>query len=311
MKNPQIGRLEAEDLKRQVQKVLRGLGNPEPPLDLRMVRDLLKLDLQYYSSQDDSALREVVSRIKIAGKQLFMRPTLLVDAVKKASFSALLLPDRRRILLDSEVPELKHRWNEAHEIIHDLAPWHGRFLFGDDAETLNATCHEKIESEANYGAGQLLFLEERFRTEASDSLATLDTVRTLHGTFGNTITSTLWRFVEESHPGLPMVAIVSQHPFHPTRDFDPAKPCRYCVESPAFRARFGQMSETALFAVLRRYCSFKRRGPLGAGEMILTDRNGDRHVFFFESFSNTYDVLTLGVYVRPATQIVAVPAYAS
>ncbi len=50
MKNAVIGRLEAEDLREQVRKVLRGLGNPDPPLRLEEVRELLRLDRQYYSS---------------------------------------------------------------------------------------------------------------------------------------------------------------------------------------------------------------------------------------------------------------------
>ena len=45
MKNPVIEQLAAEDLRSQVDKVLRGLGNPEPPPDLRDVRDLLRRDI--------------------------------------------------------------------------------------------------------------------------------------------------------------------------------------------------------------------------------------------------------------------------
>ena len=306
MKNNPIGRFEHEDLRNQVHKVLRGLDNPEPPLDLRMVRELLKLDLQFYTSDDDGVLREMISHLRIAGKQLILRPTLLLDAVRKASISALWVPDQRRILLDSDTPQLKHRWNEAHETIHGLAPWHSRYLFGDDAETLRLTCHEKLEREANYGAGQLLFLQDRFRNEANDFAFTLDSVCTLHTTFGNTMTSTLWRFVEEAHRGIPLVGIVSQHPLRLRSDFDPSMPCRYCIESPSFRERFGNTSETELFAIVERYCSGARGGPLGSTETPLVDCNGDSYVFKFESFSNTYEVLTLGVYLRPACQVVGV-----
>lgn len=162
MKNKEIERFTAEDLDSQVAKVLRGLGNPEPPLDLRDVRELQKLDRAYYSSQDDSPLRERYSQLKIAGKQIIRRPTLLLDVIRKAKISALWIPDRRRILIDEETPKLKHRWFEAHEIGHSLAPWHERYLFGDDSETVLPTCIETLESEANYIAGQLLFLQDRF-----------------------------------------------------------------------------------------------------------------------------------------------------
>ena len=54
----------------------------------------------------------------------------------------------------------------------------------------------------------------------------------------------------------------------------------------------------------RAYCSFRTRGPLGTGEIILTDVNGEAHGFAFESFSNTHDVLTLGVHRRKLASVV-------
>ena len=56
MKNPPIDPFAAQDIQAQVDKILRGLGNPEPPLDLCNVRELLKLDIQFYSSTDTGAL---------------------------------------------------------------------------------------------------------------------------------------------------------------------------------------------------------------------------------------------------------------
>jgi hypothetical protein len=68
MKNVILTPLEAGDLRAQAEKVLRGLGNPEPPIDLQSVYELLRLDRQFYSSTDDGAVREFVSRVKIAGQ---------------------------------------------------------------------------------------------------------------------------------------------------------------------------------------------------------------------------------------------------
>ncbi|MFX6865351.1 hypothetical protein ABTH66_19170, partial [Acinetobacter baumannii] len=89
-------------------------GNPNPPVDLRLVRELLKLDRGYYTTTDDSLLRETVSRLKVAGLQVLLRPTILRDAVQNLSLKALYLPDQTRIRLDQDLPLLKHRWNEAH-----------------------------------------------------------------------------------------------------------------------------------------------------------------------------------------------------
>lgn len=306
MKNTFVGQRVATDLDAQVLKVLRGLDYPEPPLDLGDVRALQKLDLRYYNSTDDSALRETISRMKIAGKQILERPSLILDAVRTAQLKALWLPDHRRILIDQDEHQLKHRWNEGHEIGHSLAPWHQLYLFGDNAETLLPTCHDTLENEANYTCGQLLFLRGRFTEEASDMEQTIDTILHLSKDFGNTITSTLWRFVEEGHRGLPMVGIVSQHPHHTDADFDPESPCRYCVESPQFKRCFGTVTEVQLFSLMKNYCRRARGGPLGRSQVPLIDRNGDRHEFVFESFSIRHAVLSLGVYAKPAHKVVSI-----
>jgi hypothetical protein len=198
---------------------------------------------------------------------------------------------------------MKHRWNEAHEIGHDLIPWHAGMMLGDTEQTLTPTCHEIIEAEANYAAGQLLFMADRFRAEATAITPSLDVVKKLSRDFGNTVTSTLWRFVEQAHGDRPMVALVTGHP-HPAKrkpDFDAANPCRYCVESPLFRERFGQILEPELFRIVVGYSGAQRGGTLGEAEVVLNDRNGEWHVFAFETFFNSHEALTLGYWLRPHT----------
>ncbi|GEO85944.1 MAG TPA: DUF955 domain-containing protein [Rhizobium sp.] len=301
MKNVSLGHRTIADINGQVAKVLRGLGNPAPPIDLRIVRDLLKLDRGYYSTTDDSLLREMFSRMKVAGLQVLKRPTILREAVQTLSLKALYLPDQKRILLDKDLPPLKHRWNEAHEIGHDIIPWHAGMMLGDTEQTLTPSCHAVMEAEANFAAGQLLFLSDRFAEEAISSAPSLELVKSLSKSFGNTMTSTLWRFVEQAHGGRPIVALVTGHP-HPTRrkaDFDAANPCRYCVESPPFRERFGALREIDLFAAIVGYCGAQRGGFLGRSEVLLQDLNGDRHMFEFETFFNSHEALTLGSWLRP------------
>jgi hypothetical protein len=296
VKNIQLGSRTVADIDAQVVKVLRGLGNPEPPIDLAVVRDLLRLDRQYYSTTDDSLLRETVSRLKVAGLQILLRPTLLKEAVQNLSLKALYLPDQKRILIDKDLPKLKHRWNEAHEVGHDIIPWHEGMMLG----------HAIMEAEANYAAGQLLFLADQFRTDASDSEPSMQHVRRLSERFGNTMTSTLWRFIEQGHSGRPMVALVTGHP-HPAKrkpDFDADNPCRYCVQSPAFALRFGGLREVDLFRVVTGYAGAQRGGSLGAGEVVLSDGANERHLFRFETFFNGHEALTLGHWLRSTPKTV-------
>ena len=306
MKSILIDGHEANDIRQQVKKVLRGLGSPEPPLSLDNVRELLKLDRRYYSGTDSSAVREVVSRLMVAGKQILKRPTLLFDAISKAKLSALWIPDKKRILIDESKPKLKHRWSEAHEIGHSLIPWHEHLLLGDNEFSLNPTCHAQLEAEANYAAGQLLFLQNHFTIQAQDRTLGLEAIKILKGIFGNTLSSTLWRYVEELGKETPLVGMISDHPHRPSAEYDATKPCRHFIQSEAFQRRFSKVSEIQLFAKIRGYCGRQSGGPLGEDQIILYDDNDDKHLFHFESFSNRYDVLTFGRYLRLCPLVVGV-----
>lgn len=282
------------EIDKQVAKVLRGLGNPKPPLSLEDVRDLLDLDRQYYSSTDDGALREFVHNLRVAGRQIALRPTLLLDAIKAFDLKALFLPDRKRILLDSAQPEIKQRWSEAHEIAHSIVPWHEELTLGDTKASLSPSCYEQLEAEANYGAGRLLFLRELFDSMARETEPSIRTIRQLRDIFGNSMTNTLWRYVERSERVL--FGVVCPNPHSPPATFDCNDPLRYFIRSKSLANMFPEVSEPILFQSIKAYCSKKRGGPLGSGEVFLADVHGISHSFKCETFSNTYEALTIGVY---------------
>ena len=291
----------ASDIDRRVERVLRGLDYPKPPLCLEDVRELLQLDRDFFTSDNPSVTKEVISRLRVAGIQVFRRPTLLVEAIKKCSLKALYLPDRKQILLDETLPKLKHRWNEAHEIGHSIIPWHHDIMLGDNLLSLDQDCKEQVEAEANYAAGRLLFLRDHFSSEARSMEPSIATIQQLTKIFGNTFSTTLYRFIETYNVNLPIVGMITGHP-HPSRrlvDFDPLDPCRHFIRSPAFIHRFGKISERRLFAEVVGYCGSQGGGPLGEDEVVLKDDSGDHHQFFFETFFNRYDALTLGRYLHP------------
>lgn len=297
----------AADIDSRVERIIKDLGNPEPPLTLDTVRELLRLDFGYYSVKDPGILQETAHKIRVAGKQILMRPTILIDAIRKFELKALYIPDQKRILLDRDEPELKHRWNESHEIAHSILPWHEGAMLGDNSKTLIPSCHEQLEHEANYGAGKLLFLRNRFTEEALDLEETIASVNSLARGFGNTRTSTLWRCVETWGARIPVLGMVTGHP-HPLMrkdDFDKSNPCRHFIQSPAFALQFSKVDEKDVFESIVSYCSRNRGGPLGRDKVILLDDNGSAHVFSFETFSFHHNILTIGVYVEPYTKVVS------
>jgi hypothetical protein len=233
--------------------------------------------------------------------------------IKKLSLRALFFWEDSRILIDRELHQIKYRWAEGHEIGHKLLFWHKNFLLGDSKNELSLTCHATIEAEANYAAGQLLFLQERFVEEARSLAPSIDSLKTLGKRFGNSNVSTLWRFVEECAGNRPMLGIVTEHPHRLSNEFDRTAPCRYVIESPAFRAAFSKTTELGLFKVVTSVCNHKSGGPLGTKEIALTDNNGDQHEFIFESFcfrfrqpdgSSGFQVLTLGVHQRRISRVI-------
>jgi hypothetical protein len=279
------------DIEKQVAKVLRNLGDPEPPLRLEEVRAVLRLDRAYYSYQDTGVISETIHRLKVAGKQILARPTILLEVIGKLSLKALWVPDRKRILIDSELPVIKQRWAEAHEIGHGLIPWHEVMLHGDHLQTLSLACQHNLEAEANFAAGRLLFMQGQFDDRLLASPLSIDHLRRLAKEFGNSVTSTLWRAVEGL--GVPCVGLVSIHPLH-ERSAE-AETVRYLIRSARFASEFTSVCESELFSLLRTYCR-RGNGPLGAAEIVLTDSNGEEHVFLFETFFNRHEALTLGIH---------------
>jgi hypothetical protein len=291
VENQFLDQANAREINECVARILADLGSPEPPLNLNMVRELLQLDKAYYSSADQGVLRETVHRLKIAGKQIVKRPLLLLDAIKKFDLAALWLPDRKRILIDSELPELKQRWGEAHEIGHSMIPWHEPLMHGDQHRTLSIACQQQVEKEANYAAGRLLFLQDRFVDEVRGGAIDFGRIRNLHRKYGNTMTATLWRTVESME--IPAVGLVSIHPREETPEGQ--DPVRHFLRSWSFAEQFASVTSEQLFLRLREFC-YGKRGLIGATEIVLRDINGAAHVFSFECFHNSYDALTLGVH---------------
>lgn len=290
-----VGIHEQRDIELLVSRILRDLGNPDPPLNLYQVRDLLSVDLKYYSSTDISLFKEFAHRIRIANKQIAARPSLLLDVIRKANLSGLWLPDSRHIYIDQEQPKAKHRWIEAHEMTHSFVPWHAEFLMGDNELTLDPACHEIVEAEANFGAGRLLFHGDRFANEARDCAESFDAIMALKTRYGNTLTSTFWRFVEDRNPNVPAFGLISRHPRHPDIGGSPkGADVHHFVSSDGFRSAFSKTTATVLYVIVERMATWRRKGPVFSGTDVLIDDNGDKHEFVMEGFCNQHQLLTYG-----------------
>lgn len=307
MKNPQVKESIQRKIDSSVSRLLNDLRGLKPPIDLAVVRSKLELDLEYYSGKDPSHFRQLVHTIKVAGKEFLGSQKQLSWIIKKIGLKGMLFWDDNRILIDSDLHEIKYRWAECHEIGHKLCDWHRHYLLGDTKTELSPTCHAKIEAEANYTCGQLLFMQNRFVEELMGRPMKLDSLTHHTKTFGNSKASTLWRMVEEYRGSQAVVGIVSEHPHHTPNGFDILDPCRYVIQSHSFHREFVNITEVQLFNIIKDYCDYKKGGHLGTKELDLIDDNGESREFVFESFCYRFkipgsltgelgnQVLTLGV----------------
>jgi hypothetical protein len=298
--NGKLEENEKRDIREQVERILRDLGNPEPPLKLAEVRTLLSLDLQYYRSSDPGLLAELTHRFTLFARKSI--PDLgrhLLSALKKSQLCAFWVPQSSRILVDEDVPKPKHRWIEAHEIIHSVVPWHRDFLLGDNLETVDPACRAILELEANYGAGRLLSLQDRLASEARDLALTFSSIKSLAKRYNNSIVSTFWRAVEDRDPTQPVFGVISIHPRHPDIGaHNGSNPWRYYIRSAAFRTQFSTTGPETVFELISQYASNKRTGPIFSAVHVLPNAIGEDWEFQIESFSTKHALLTFGFPIR-------------
>lgn len=306
MSAEEIGEWERKEICERVDRILSDLGNPEPPLNLSDVRRLLELDLQFYNSSDPGIVADLTHRFTLFAKKAI--PDIgkrLLTALSQSRLCAFWVPDGSRILIDSEVPKPKQRWIEGHEITHSIASWHKDFLLGDNVQTLDPACHAILEAEANYGAGRLLFMNDRFAEEARDLEASFNSIKRLSKRYGNSVVSTFWRIVEERDPSKPVFGMVSIHPHHPEiGKHSGTDPWRYFIRSDGFQKQFGTVKPSTIYDLIRTHARRQRTGPVLSQRDVLDDVSGNFWEFHLESFSTSHALLTLGHAIRQRPPIV-------
>ena len=135
------------------------------------------------------------------------RRSFLAGLSGKAQFAARTMLNKLRGVLDTRerkvwVRERKgkprlSRFPTAHEIAHDLLPWHRvRSEYLDNSETLAAEVRDVMEREANYTAAQLLFQGSAFRERVRSAKESLGSALALADEHETTFHSTLWAWVE-------------------------------------------------------------------------------------------------------------------
>ena len=66
------------------------------------------------------------------------------------------------------------------------------------------------------------------------------------------------------------------------------------------------VAELDVFNLIAGYILPRKGGPVGNESLLLTDDNGDKHEFSFETFNFSHECLTLAVHLRKYPALMAV-----
>lgn len=113
--------------------------------------------------------------------------------------------------------------------------------------------------------------------------------------YNNTITSTLWRIVEEREPECAVFGMISIHPHHPEIGQSDNGDIQYFIRSTCFKEQFANVMPEDAFSLLERHANRNKNGLVVNAQDALVDVNCETYEFRIESFSNSYALLTYGV----------------
>ena len=292
------------EIERIAASTLRDAGLREPPLNIEALLDHVQLHRDFYDLANPGFLERAKYKLRIEGHRL-------LDVLHKIRLQAVLLFDENRMCLDQELPKIKHPWASCHETGHRVLPWHKPFFFGDTAQTLDPAYQADLETEANYAAGRLLFLGDRFTEDSRDLPPTVDNLKFLAKRYGASLTTTLRRYVEQG-PDIAMAMLVSTPPWTSQQPTDQPHRWRQFASSDRFAALFGNISAESLRRILDSHTAYKRGGKVADFRFDLPDDRGDRRELRAWSFNNQHYLLTLFVEERRISERrIIVPAHSN
>ncbi len=193
-------------------------------------------------------------------------------------------------LVDLNQPEPRARLTKAHEIGHQVIPWHQTAFQLDDEERLLGQTHDQLEREAYLAGGNLIFQGGHFWRRALDYQVSMGTPVALAGEYGASLHATI-RYYVLHHPDPVAVLVAGRY-----LKSNGSVPVWESVDSPSFLARFGmlagRMAGQMMITggdgqVLGDIATKAMSGAeIAAKDVIIPDINGERCLFAAEAFYN-------------------------
>jgi len=204
------------------------------------------------------------------------------------------LLDRRtkRIYVDPLLHDSRKTFVTYHEVIHRIAPWQHIEYTEDDDLTLNLGCDTVFESEANYGAAEILFQCDRFEMEARDYELSVASALHLSQKYDASRHSSLRRFVERNHR--PCLLLVLKPTARANADGGTSFFIYHSIPSNPFILQFGDPFRHPYINPDHELGKILNNGR--QGEIALSDLNGFCRQCVVECSTNQYSLFVL---IRP------------
>ncbi len=199
--------------------------------------------------------------------------------------------DRRekQFYIDPQLQDSRKLFVTYHEVIHHILPWQHFAYTEDDEITLSRDCSTIFESEANYGAADVLFQCERFETEARDFDISMPSAIYLADKYGASRHSSLRRFVERNNR--PCLLLVLKPTSRVHADGNTSFFISYSIPSTAFTLQFGEPFAQPYINPDHELGQILNNGF--QGEIGLSDVKGFARRCGVECFNNNYNVFVL------------------
>lgn len=212
------------------------------------------------------------------------------DALKRAFGKIQGVLDRREkiIYLDLSTNTSKQKFVKLHEVGHKVLPWQENIaeILEDDEKTLDASCREEFEAEANFFASATFFQQDRFLSKMNKLGLGIDEALLLSKHFGASTHATLRRYVEYSKKRCALIVL---------------KECTSCgaklrdkFHSASFTKTFGELplpeNIERVYPFVNDYCC--NRKHIKNGLMSLPTKNGSVD-FTYHFFNNSYNGFAL------------------
>ena len=212
------------------------------------------------------------------------------------------------VFIDKLLVPVKQRFVMFHEAGHSFMPWQRAMydLVEDCDQALDSDTAELFDREANVFASEVLFQNNAFSNMAADQTFEIWTPIRLAKTFDASLYASIRQYVSKNDRCC--AVLVLDPPVLSSGGF--RANLRRVVTSDSFLETFGKPSWPDVYTPddpLGALVPLAPRKASGKRSLVLKDRNGVRHEFIAESFTQTYQVFILIHAVKMLPTSIVVP----